>query len=271
MPPEPASVRDDGFDMLDYLDAIRREKRVVLGITLITLAAALIVSFLKSPAYTSTATVLVKPTALNPAGSVPLASTINMPTEAQIARSSAVADMADAGGSPAETASHVSAIALPDSQILLISFSADDPPAAQSGATATADAYLSFRQRQALDDAAEAIAIADDQIRALQDEADSAAREAELLEPGSKERLAADNEVAQLNGRIAIWQNNASVINVADVNPGTILVPAGLPLTPSSPNHKKDAVVGLVLGLALGILAAITRDAMQRRRGDSPA
>jgi capsular polysaccharide biosynthesis protein len=268
--PTDSHASGDSFDVYEYAAVLGRQKWLVIGLAAVTLIAALVWSFTRPAVYTSTTSVLVKPTALNPAGSIPLASTINMSTEEQVVRSQAVAALAakSAGIASTDVSAHVSATFPLDSQVLMISYSASTAEDAQAGAAAVADGYLAYRKQQAISDAADAVAAANLQIKALQSQADAAAKQAASLKPGSSEQAAAANQVAQLNGRIAIWQNSASVINLQAINPGTVLVPANLPSSPSSPNHRKDAVAGLILGLILGIAAALLRDGARRHRAD---
>jgi uncharacterized protein involved in exopolysaccharide biosynthesis len=265
--PAERDASDEPFDIFEYVAVLGRQKWLVLGLTLITLVVALGWSFTRTAVYTSTTSVLVKPTALNPAGSIPVASTINMSTEQQIVRSQAVAAAAAkaAGVAAGDVSAHVAATFPLDSQVLVISYSASSAEAAQKGASAVADGYLANRKEQAINDAADAVALANQQIKTLETQANEAAKKAASLPAGSPEQAAAANEVAQLNGRIAIWQNSASLINLQAINPGMVLVPAGLPTSPSSPNHRKDALAGLILGLILGITAALVRDGMHRR------
>ena len=142
--PAERDASDETFDIFEYVAVLARQKWLVIGLTAITLIAALVWSFTRTAVYTSTTSVLVKPTALNPAGSIPLASTINMSTEQQVVRSQAVADLAAkaAGVGAGEVSAHVAATFPLDSQVLVISYSASSGVAAQKGASAVANGYL---------------------------------------------------------------------------------------------------------------------------------
>ncbi|MEX0833645.1 MAG: Wzz/FepE/Etk N-terminal domain-containing protein [Actinomycetota bacterium] len=268
-----ADEHDSAFDVLDSLDVLFRHKWIIVGLATITLAAALLVSYLKDPVYTSTGKVLVKPIALNPPGSVPLASVINMPTEVEVVRSLLVAEIAAKELSevdPQVALGRVSATFPADSQIMLISYSDAEPAAAQAGAQAFSTAYLEFRSEQAAEAASAAIEHATSQIASLKRDANAAAREAQSLPPASSGRTEAENRAAQLNGQIAGWENSVALLNIQAVDAGQVLVPAGRPVSPSSPNHRLDAIRGLLLGLGLGVAGALVVDRAAKRRRRSP-
>ena len=239
----------------------------MLGITALTLAAALAVSFLNAPVYASTAKVLVKPTTPNPLGSVPGPSTIVMETEVEVVRSVPVAELAakQTAEQPAALLSNVSVSFPAASQVLLITYSAPEPAGAQEGAQAFADAYLQFRGDQASEEARHAVEFAQQQIAALQKQAREAQRQAAQARLGSEVQVVASNRAAQLNGQIAILESNVSFINLRSADPGEVLTPAGRPSGPASPNHANDAARGLLLGLVLGIGAALLRENVTSR------
>ena len=258
------------LDLLGYLNVLWNRRWMVLGLAGVTLLAALVFSFSKNQTYVSSTKILIKPTALNPPGSVPLPSTISLATEADIVRSQPVAAAAagtlgggiSAGTVLADTAADYPATS---TQVMVISFRADDATTAQRGAQAVAQAYLDNRSAQAVAAADAAVKQANEQIASLQKQADAAAKTAANAPAGSSEEIQATNEAAQINGQIAIWQSNLSVLNLQAVNPGEILVPAGLPSEPASPDHKKDASRAILLGLLIGIAAALFTDSVQRR------
>jgi len=260
---------EEHFDLLGYLSVLWRKKWFVLLLTLLTVGAALALSFLQPTTYTSTSKVLVNPTALNPPGSVPLSSTIDLATEAEVVRSQEVAQLAArsmSGGTSAGTVLAGTAVSYTTgTQILFISHSASTAAQAAQSANAVADAYLSNRKQQALDAIDSAVAQANSQIAGLQEQAASAATTATEAKPGSSAQIDALNRAAQLNGQIAIWQSNAAMLNTMAVDPGRVLLRAGEPSRPASPDHGRDAARALILGLIIGMAAALFVDAVRRR------
>jgi uncharacterized protein involved in exopolysaccharide biosynthesis len=260
---------EEHFDLLGYLSVLWRKKWFVLVLTLLTVGTALALSFLQPTTYTSTSKMLVNPVALNPPGSVPLGSTIDLATEAEVVRSQEVAQLAAQTMSGSVSAGAVladtSVSYATGTQILFISCSASTASQAAQGANAVSDAYLSNRKQQALDAIDSAVTQANSQIADLQEQATAAAMAAAEAKPGSSAQIDALNQAAQLNGQIAIWQGNAAMLNTMAVDPGRVLLEAGEPSHPASPDHGRDAARALILGLIIGMAAALFVDAVQRR------
>src|SRR5512145_50828 len=87
LPPE------GSIDLRDLLDAVVRRKRLVLIVTVAVTALALLYSYTRTPSYTSTAGVLVRPTLTNPLEPVRI-DDISLQTEMRIATSGDVAELA---------------------------------------------------------------------------------------------------------------------------------------------------------------------------------
>lgn len=255
------------LDFIGYLGVVWRRKWLVLLLAVLSMLAALLLSFRQADTYVSSTRVLLRPVALNPPGSVPLNSTISLPTEAEVVKSQQVAEAASAtlGVTPGEVRAATSVTYTYDNMTLLISYSAGDAASAQAGASAVADAYLAQREAGALESLDTAVAQANEQIASLQEAASEAAADAAAAKPGSPQAIEATNRAAQLNGQIAIWQSNVASLNIQAVDPGEVIVPAGLPADPASPNHARDALRGLLVGLILGIGAALFSHALSRR------
>ena len=65
---------------------------------------------------------------------------------------------------------------------------------------------------------------------------------------------------AQLTQRASTLETAAAV-----VAPAQIVRRAQIPAAPYAPDRKRDAIVGLLLGLTIGLIAAFVRDALDRR------
>lgn len=264
------SHADSGTEQLDfigYLGVIWRRKWLVALVAVVALVVALVLSLRQDATYASSTRVLLRPTAVNPPGSVPLNSTISLPTEAEIVKSQEVAAAAaeTIGDTAASVRERTSVSYTYDNFTLLIGYAAPTADQAQAGAAAVAEAYLARRETQALDSLSEAVAKANEQISVLQEQATDAARDAANAAPGSAEAIEAANRTAQINGQIALWQSSVAALNVQAIDAGEVLVPAGLPGQPASPDHLQAALRGLLLGLVLGVAAALFSHAVSRR------
>jgi uncharacterized protein involved in exopolysaccharide biosynthesis len=244
-----------GTTSFDFAAAVRglwRRKWVILGLGLIGLAAAVALSYRGGISYTSTAKVWVKPTTLNPAGSIPLSGTIDLPTEAALVTSQQVGTLAakTLGVTVGEALDHVSASYPPAGFVLYVSYSASTPQEAQDGARAFADAYLQFRLEQAKAQINAAVSNSGAQIAQLESQLKGASRA----------------DTASIEAQIGIWRSSAASMNAQTIDPGQIINPAGLPGAPTGPGHTGNALRGLVLGLIVGLVAALFQERMAVRR-----
>src|SRR6185312_323473 len=87
--------RPDEIDLGAYLAGLRRQKVLIVVITLIGLALGLAYSQIKTPTYTATATVQVTPSSDQPSNASEL-----LATEEIVAGSMAVADIAATEAAP---------------------------------------------------------------------------------------------------------------------------------------------------------------------------
>src|SRR5215211_6046649 len=141
-------------DLREVLSTISRRLWLVILVAVIVTLLAGAYSYSRTPVFTSEAEILVRPTltnALEPDSS----DQVNLQTELRIATSGAVAALArqrlGTAESPESILDHLSVTVPTDAQILEIAFSAFDPAEARLGAQAFADAYLAFKNDQALE------------------------------------------------------------------------------------------------------------------------
>ncbi len=252
-------------ELREYLLVLRRRKWAVLGIAAVTLAAALVVSFRQTPIYASTARVQVKPPTANQVlQSVAAASLVSMETEKELVRSHAVAEIAadDIPGRSAtdELLEHLKVGAPTNTQILEITFSDPDPLTAQRGAQAFADAYLEFKAGQALEAYTRVRTSIQQQMAQVQQQLTAARERLAGAEPGSAEQRVAQTRVDLLTSQLALYRNQLGTLSVLEVDPGEVIQPAELPLEPASPNHLRNGLLALAVGLALGVGFAFLRE-----------
>jgi capsular exopolysaccharide synthesis family protein len=199
-------------------------------------------TFTRTPVYTATATVLLKPTGVNltDLGALGSEKLLNLETETQLVQSTTVATNAIAAlaidATPAEALKHVSVKAVTDSQALEISYSDPDPDLAQRGSMAFAQEYLDNRQSQAQD-------LVDSQVKLLNEK---------IL-------------TAQDKAHIDQLQAQIDATELLNTDPGQIIVVPQVPSHPSSPNHMRDLGLGLILGFALGLGIAFARGRTDQR------
>lgn len=239
----------------DYVDVVRRWKRVIAAAVVLGVTMGLVLSLLQDRQYRATARLILQPLEGEELFDVPgvmrpdparalkgeLEVVRDLPVPAEIAARSA-----DLGG--------VSATASEDSDIIRVSATSPDPEFAAQAADAYARAYIESRRNRTVESLKAAAAQLeskvkelDDQIAAIDEtgppEATSARRQA-LLERQSAFRVKLDE--VQVEASIA--SGGARLAG-----------PTRVPSTPFSPQPLRNTVVAgvLGLGLALGVVLVL--------------
>ena len=253
-------------DFRAYIDVLRRRWISIAVFVAVFLGLATAYSFTRSPIYTARAEVLVQP---------PTSSTVFRPdqlvsldTEARIVSSAPIALTAKKqlglDLTIPKLLEHLSVEATPDTLILDVSFWAANARDAANGANAFADAYLTFKQAQAMATINSQRGAIQDTLTQLGRQRDQQNRILEASAPGSVEFRNAQAERDTLNGQITLLTAQLSQIPVT-VDPGQVILPATAPLGPSSPKHVVDLVLGAFLGLFFGIVFAFVLDRLDDR------
>jgi succinoglycan biosynthesis transport protein ExoP len=219
--------------------------------------------------YTSSARVLVNPSAGNPFAPTPASvrqeELTSLETEAQVARSAEV--LRDvAGRSPdlttAQLERRVQVTVPPNTQVLEISYSATDPVVARQVSNAVAKAYLANRTRRSEEVNAARIQSVETQTLGVVDDLRAATAAAQVGTPAERSFQAelADalrNELVSLRAQRSALENSDS--------------PAGAVISPASSATHAWVLTrlllpagGALLGLALGLLLAVL---LERYRG----
>src|SRR5262245_26236413 len=261
-----AETSSSALDIRAIFGVLWRRKWSIILIVAITTGSAIYFSYQRTPIYSSTAEVQVTPltasqilTAPNPYWTL-----ANMDNEIHIVQSAAVAVLADKalGGRGGGTLS----VQVPaNTQILQIGYDHPDPETARDGAQAYANAYLTYRTRVAANQYTRARQAFQTQIDQLRTDLEQAQADLEAAPPGSSDETVAANEVDQISTQIAGLNTQVASLIAPDITPGTLIQPADVPGSPSSPNHRQDAALGFVAGLVLGVGFAFLRERMDDR------
>jgi capsular exopolysaccharide synthesis family protein len=262
--------RESFFDLRRYLLVVRNRKFLILVVAGTVTAAAVLFALLATSQYRATAQVVVPPIEIETGPQV--SEGFSLETEAAIVRSTQVAAVAselmDTTETPGALLQHVSVSIPPDTQSLLISYTDPDEGVAQRGANAFARAFLDVRRERAANEVARLSASYLKEIDALEEDlAEVSATLAEAPEFSAEWRNAQSvryllrQEISGLRGRL-------SLLRLADVDPGEVILRASRPSSASGPGPVLVIVTGLLLGLFLGIVIALVRDRIdQRLRG----
>ncbi len=256
---------DADVELADYVAVLRRRWRAVALGLVVGIVAALAAIVVLPEQYTSSEAVMVLPVGED--GSVQngrTTSSLNLDTEAQIVKSSVVAQLAlkkiGGQGSVNDVTRNVMVTVPPNTSVLNISFTAGTPLAAQRGASAFSSAYLENRaevaQRrvQATQDAIQK------QLETAQATLADLTTQLDSLADGSSERLLVTSRRDLAIQQIARLNSSLLDLDTGAVLPGDIITDASLPTSPSSPDRLVIAVSGVLAGLLAGLALAFVRD-----------
>ena len=259
------------------LRAARRRWQVVAAGVAIGLIGGTALAFALPHRYTATAKIVVNSVPSDtPDQARPKATPeVIMGTEAQIARGSAVRDLAAQKYLPSSMPAHLLDSGLvvsvvPDSAVLQIAFTADKPKLAVAAAQAYAEAYLDNRSataRRFLEDVTQQLQSQVTQINGQVQRAQAARDKAPV---GSAERRRQQAQITSLNQKLLSTENELARQQHSRIEPGTEIT---TPTSASRTGAKPLVLVGLgaVLGLMVGLAAATLRertDPRLREAGD---
>jgi tyrosine-protein kinase len=254
---------DAPVDLRDFSSLLWKRKWIVVAAIAAVLGAALLLSFRQTPVYTSKASVL-----LETSSEATSQDKLNMATEKLVATSSAVAKIVLATlhlpDTPGGLLQGLSVEVPVDTEILNFSYSAQDPRVAQQRAEAFAQAYLTFRHQKLVDDLLASQRSLQSQLRALNDSLAAVEKKAAGASPREQDILRA--QASSLTNEIGIRQQKlAELIPSQGVSSGQIIADAVVPDSPSRPNFVVNGSLGILVGVIVGIGAAILWEHMDDR------
>jgi capsular polysaccharide biosynthesis protein/MinD-like ATPase involved in chromosome partitioning or flagellar assembly len=254
----------------DYLRlAKRRWWAIALGL-LVGLSAGYAFTVTRGQEFTSTASVLVSPVSTD--GEVENGRTtgpVNLDTEAQLVRSSAVEnkarDLLRTSISPEDLGESVKVTVPANTSVLNIAFTADSAAGAQQGAHAFAEAYLAVRGDTAKGDVAVQIKALQATIAQLGSQQKQLAGQIAALPADSPDRSAAQAKLNNINTQIDQANQRLVPLQTTPINPGSIINDAQLPDDASGPLGILAIASGLLLGLLFGLLLALAIERADKR------
>jgi capsular exopolysaccharide synthesis family protein len=239
----------DQSDLRHYLGIIRRQALLVIGITVAAALAALLLALSQPSKYRTTATLVYAP---------PTSSVLNNTTTTEDPNRALSTLSVLATTDPIVRAAATSANVGPDVLRTTVSV-AVDPSADLLDITGTS------RSPRVAAAAANALAVAFTQSLTKMEQARVTNYIAGVRQ--SIDRLAG-RSTPDIQSQIVILQNNLSAAN-AELRTTTgalqVAQPAAVPTTAFSPRPARDAGIGALVGLLLGILVAVGRDRLDRR------
>jgi capsular exopolysaccharide synthesis family protein len=234
-------------DLREYLHILNRRKLVIALAVVVVLGLALAYSFVKTPIYSASATVLVPQqqasSALNIQNSqLPAAQSLqrSLSDEQQFARGDAVKRAAK---STLGYAPGISVGASSTADVLTFSGHSTGKSAATAIANAYANGYITARR-------ANQVAQYTQQVTALETSIAQLQAKANALAQTDPQRAALQQSVTSLTQ--TVQQTQAAAQLVTQTGP-TVVNAARLPTSPTSPKPVRNGILGFLVGLILGV------------------
>lgn len=250
-------------DLREYLRVLRNRKWSIVIITGIVLAAALFFSFRQTPVYEGRAQVLVQSFSANPTQPAPPPDLITEQTlVATPAVAAQAAELLDPRPDLDALLAGLRVEVVSTSRILEISYASTDPQFAADAANAFATGYIRFRIDQFRQQVDAALENVQSRIDSARQRLTQLARQISATDdPEESAALNAERDI--LLARLGVLEGEREDLQgatVAQQGAGQVVDEADVPGSPSSPNHVRNAVLALLVGLALGTGTAFLRE-----------
>jgi Mrp family chromosome partitioning ATPase/capsular polysaccharide biosynthesis protein len=262
-------------DLREYWQVVRRRWGYVVLAALVGAALGGGYAHHVGHTYAATAEVLVAPVTQGPLN-LPSQVTllVNMSTEQAVAQSGPVIDQAAALMNVKPTALQAAAakdlaVSVPTtSDVLQITWQAKTAKAAQAGANAFANAYLSYRHAYLASQIASLEAVLTKQVKSLQVQISHAAAQLSTVPPGAPNHQSLSIGVNQLTSQLSSANSELASLPTYNDSGGEV-IPSSLPLSPSGLGRSVLVIMGGIIGLLIGLVIAFTRDVFDDRVRDS--
>ena len=268
-PPRMALGSEAGAEsqLLGYARVIRRRKWSVIIVTALAVGVALGLSWLQTPVYQASTTILLQPaqTQQDLGGGVTINySSVNVDDEIQVLESPGVQLLVRQrlGSVPPVSADTVSG-----TDVMVVTADSTVPRRAAQIADAYANSYVKYRQGRAVDTLTSAaqtlqgrINDLQNQISALNDQVNSASsdRRPQVQAAVNAQVTSLGQQIATLNDQMSQLQSGAA----SGQTGAQIVRPASTPTSPASPQRVRNGLVGLGGGIVLGVGLAFLREVL---------
>lgn len=194
---------------------------------------------------------------------------INLDNEAQLVTSTTVAtgarELMRSQSQPDDLARSVRVEVPPNTTFLVITYSSSDARMAQAGSHAFAEAYLRNREESAKTEVAGKIAILQDKLNQLNASLLQINNRLANLRPTDPNRPNLESQRTTATSQINTLAGQLNALLTTTISAGKIIRDADLPSRPVKPNRLLNLASGAMLGLLLGVGAALLRERLDQR------
>ncbi|MEW2385833.1 lipopolysaccharide biosynthesis protein [Micromonospora sp. NPDC047707] len=253
--------------LIDLLRVPLHRIRLVAGVAVVGLLAALGYVLLVPSAVTANAVVAVRPVvtdAFTPSGAS-ADRAVNMNVESGIATGTDVVQrLVDATGRDQRDVRDALEVEVPTGgQILRFLYTANSPEAAVEGVNLAAQAYLDVRRAMYERQREDMLRSYDESIKKVQDQQVALQRRIAGAREGAVDAAVA--ELAGVNNQLTQLSSARTEIAAVDVNPGWVTRKAEKALVAAGGNRPLYLIAGLLGGALLGIVLAYVWESVDRR------
>jgi succinoglycan biosynthesis transport protein ExoP len=242
------------------LDALRHHLWLIVAAALAGLGIGVLATFVLGSHYTSQASVLVNPLVGNPYSPVGSGDDLaNLETEAQLVKSDVVtAAVSDQTGVPqAKLQSNVHVTVPANTQILQVAYTDPNAVRAQTVAQDYAEAYLGYRADRRNANVEAQVGALEQQIDDTQTNLQAAIQQAHAGGPNS---IFARTLRQTLAGQLTNLRVEVDTLRSSASDPGRVITPSVMPSSPDGLPPLVFGLAGLLLGLGVAILLAVSRE-----------
>lgn len=263
----------EDLQLIDYVGMFRRRWWLIVAAAALGTLAGIVYLKAAPNVYNATASVYVTATSgtANQVANGRTTGAVNLDTQAQVVRSTAVAQAAAKLMHSPEAISpllnRVSVAVPANSQVLSISCQEPTAAAAASCAQSFAQAYLSYTSATTTASGNSQISALRARIASLESASAKLTIEAASLPVNSSQRAVAEEQLTSAHSQLSSLNNQIAQLTAALANPsgGSVISNAIPPAEAASPKPMLVVPSGLLAGLVIGLVFAYFTDRRRRR------